>query len=114
MEIEALVSERNKSIANRINRQIQRNTGNNQGETGLSGLGVNSQQSAITKNILNQILDHLKKGAKVHFSAEMKEYLKKYGIDDLQQRIDAGSQLTFFTTPQGEIYGFVAKDDEIY
>ena len=114
MEIEALVSERNKSIANRINRQIQRNTGNNQGETGLSGLGVNSQQSAITKNILNQILDHLKKSAKVHFSAEMKEYLKKYGIDNLQQRIDAGSQLTFFTTPQGEIYGFVTKDGEIY
>ena len=54
LEIEALVSERNKSIANRINRQIQRNTGNNQGETGLSGLGVNSQSqpTSVLSNLI--------------------------------------------------------------
>lgn len=53
-------------------------------------------QSAITKNIVNQLLAHLKSNKfKLHFSTEMKEYLKKYGIDNLQQRIDAGSQLSF-------------------
>ena len=53
-------------------------------------------QSAITKNIVNQLLAHLKSNKfKLHFSTEMKEYLKKYSIDNLQQRIDAGSQLSF-------------------
>lgn len=83
---------------------------------------TNTRQSAITKNILNQLLDHLKKGAKVHFSAEMKEYLKKYGIDNLQrfelntnpQEQDEYLPFFIFTTSPGEIYGFVTKDGEIY
>ena len=113
LEIKELTSERVQRIAKRIENKIKSNERDNQGETGLSGLGVNSQQSAITKNILNQILDHLKKGAKVHFSAEMKEYLKKHNLEDLQKAIQYNEEITaikdaaikngtFMKAPNGE------------
>jgi hypothetical protein len=71
LEIEALVSERNKSIANRINRQIQRNTGNNQGETGLSGLGVNSQSQPTS--VLSNLIQP-KKGVTALYQKQAGEY----------------------------------------
>jgi hypothetical protein len=55
--------------------------------------GTVTQQSAITKNILNQLLAHLKSNKfKLHFSAEMKEYLKSHKLEYLQQAITYGKE----------------------
>ena len=70
------------------------------------GSTINSTPQRSDNEITKQVVDHLKSipGIKVLDRSAMAEFLKTHNPKYLQQ----------MTTPQGEVYGFVDKDGNIY